>query len=260
MEYRTLENIDSICIYEAFTQAFSDYQVSVDMSFKSFETMLKRNGFMPAVSVGAFVDKTLVAFILNGVREWDNEKTVYDLGTGVIPDFRRTGIMGELLNLVSAICIKNKIRVYQLEVIQDNEKALTLYKKQGFQVDRVLNCYQLTGGIKEPGIYKAWKLEHPEKIQEAQWTIVKDFWTYPPSWQNAKDAVCAIARSFSYTIVKFDGNLIGYGIVDKIKGDIVQLAVHPQYRRMGVATEILLDLSKQTKSLEMKVINVDERD
>lgn len=175
MEYRTLENIDSICIYEAFTQAFSDYQVSVDMSFKSFETMLKRNGFMPAVSVGAFVDKTLVAFILNGVREWDNEKTVYDLGTGVIPDFRRTGIMGELLNLVSAICIKNKIRVYQLEVIQDNEKALTLYKKQGFQVDRVLNCYQLTGGIKEPGIYKAWKLEHPEKIQEAQWTIVKDF-------------------------------------------------------------------------------------
>jgi ribosomal protein S18 acetylase RimI-like enzyme len=162
MEYRTLENIDSICIYEAFTQAFSDYQVSVDMSFKSFETMLKRNGFMPAVSVGAFVDKTLVAFILNGVREWDNEKTVYDLGTGVIPDFRRTGIMGELLNLVSAICIKNKIRVYQLEVIQDNEKALTLYKKQGFQVDRVLNCYQLTGGIKEPGIYKAWKLEHPE--------------------------------------------------------------------------------------------------
>ena len=42
------------------------------------------------------------------------------------------------MNLVSAICIKNKIRVYQLEVIQDNEKALTLYKKQGFQVDRVI--------------------------------------------------------------------------------------------------------------------------
>lgn len=72
MEYRTLENTDSVCIYEAFTQAFSDYQVSVDMPFKSFETMLKRNGFMPAVSVGAFADRTLVGFILNGVRDWDN--------------------------------------------------------------------------------------------------------------------------------------------------------------------------------------------
>lgn len=122
-----------------------------------------------------------------------------------------------------------------------------------------MNCYQLTGKIKEPGVHKVWKLEHPEKLQDDQWTAVKDFWTYPPSWQNAKDAVCAIAESFSYTIVKFDGNLIGYGIVDKIKGDIAQLAVHPQYRRMGVATEILLDLLKQTKSLEMRVINVDER-
>ncbi len=94
MEYRTLENTDSVCIYEAFTQAFSDYQVSVDMSFKSFETMLKRNGFMPAISVGAFADRTPVGFILNGVRDWDNEKTVYDLGTGVIPDFRRQELWG----------------------------------------------------------------------------------------------------------------------------------------------------------------------
>ena len=213
MEYRTLENTDSACIYEAFTQAFSDYQVSVDMPFKSFETMLKRNGFMSAVSVGAFADRTLVGFILNGVREWDNKKTIYDLGTGVIPDFRRTGIMEGLLNLVRTICIENKISVYQLEVIQDNEKALTLYKKQGFRINRILNCYQLTDKIKEPGVYKVWKLEHPEKLQDDQWTVVKDFWTYPPSWQNAKDAVCAIAKSFSYTIVKFDGNLIGYGIV-----------------------------------------------
>ena len=144
-------------------------------------------------------------------------------------------------------------------MIQDNEKALTLYKKQGFQVNRILNCYQLTDKIKEAG-YNVWQLEHPEKLQEDQWTAVKDFWTYQPSWQNAKDAVCAIAQSFSYTIVKHDGNLIGYGIVDKIKGDIVQLAVQPKYRRKGVATEILLDLFKQTKSLGMKVINVDERD
>lgn len=42
--------------------------------------------------------------------------------------------MGELLNLVSTICIKNKISVYQLEVIQDNEKALTLYKNRDFEL------------------------------------------------------------------------------------------------------------------------------
>lgn len=117
--------------------------------------------------------------------------------------------MGELLNLVSTICIKNKISMYQLEVIQDNEKALTLYKKQGFRINRILNCYQLTGKIKEPGVHKVWKLEHPEKLQDDQWTAVKDFWTYPPSWQNAKDAVCAIAKSMlSITPIQLNHSLI----------------------------------------------------
>ena len=66
MEYRTLENTDSVCIYEAFIQAFSDYQVSVDMSFNSLETMLKRKEFMPAVSVGASADRVPFWFYL----EW----------------------------------------------------------------------------------------------------------------------------------------------------------------------------------------------
>ncbi len=76
MGYQTLENTDSVCIYKAFMQAISDCQVSADMPFKPFETMLKRDGFMPAVSVGAFADRTLVGFVLNGVREWDNEKSI----------------------------------------------------------------------------------------------------------------------------------------------------------------------------------------
>ena len=41
MEYRTLESTELIYIYEAFTQAFSDYQVTIDMPYKAFETNLK---------------------------------------------------------------------------------------------------------------------------------------------------------------------------------------------------------------------------
>lgn len=89
---------------------------------------------------------------------------------------------------------------------------------------------------------------------------MKSFWNYPPSWQNGIDAVCAIPDTFGYTLAESDGTLIGYGIVQKANGDIVQLAVDPQYRRKGVATAILLDLQKQTKRSGMSAINVDERD
>lgn len=34
-----------------------------------------------------------------------------------------------------------------------------------------------------------------------------------------------VENSFGYTLVESDGGLIGYGIVDKVTVDIVQLAV-----------------------------------
>ena len=260
MEYRTLINTSTHCIYEAFSQAFADYQVSVDMLLESFEIMLKRNGYMPEISAGAFDDGVLVGFVLNGVRVWDGEKTIYDLGTGVIPTFRRKGITENLLNLVKELCQKNNIGAYQLEVIQTNEGAVALYQKQGFQAKRALNCYSLEGNLAEPLENTKLKLHRPQEIETEQWELLKRFWNYSPSWQNGIDSVCAIPDTFGYTLAESEETLIGYGIVQKANGDIVQLAVDPQYRRKGVATEILLDLQKQTKKSRMSAINVDERD
>ena len=260
MEYRTLVNTTARCMYETFSQAFSDYQVSVDMPLESFEIMLKRNGFMPEISAGAFDDGVLVGLVLNGMREWDGEKTIYDLGTGVVPAYRRKGITEKLLDLVKGLCQENSIGVYQLEVIQTNEGAVALYQKQGFQVKRALNCYNLKGKLAEPEESTKLKLYRPQEIEAKQWEILKSFWNYPPSWQNGIDAVCAIPDTFGYTLAESEGTLIGYGIVQKANGDIVQLAVNPQYRRKGVATAILQDLQKQTKRSGMSAINVDERD
>lgn len=259
MEYQTLEKIDISRIHQAFLQAFSDYQVSVGMPLEAFEMMLKRNGFVSGLSVGAFADGELVGFVLNGARNWEGEKTIYDLGTGVIPAFRRKGITSSVLELVRNLCIENNIGRYQLEVIQDNENAVLLYKKQGFQICRTLNCYRMECKERESRENMAWKLLHPEKLSEEQWTVLKSFWDYPPSWQNSVDSVCAISKSFFYTLAEIDGELIGYGVVSK-GGDLVQLAVKPEYRQMGVATEILYDLQRQAQKQKMTALNVDGRD
>ena len=242
MEYRSLTNTTIKCIHEAFLQAFSDYQVPMNMSLETFERKLRRNGFKSEVSAGAFEHGRLVGFVLNGVREWAGEKTIYDTGTGVVPEFRGDGIGNRLLNLVNELCVRNNINVYQLEVIQDNVGAVSLYKKQGFQVKRNLNCYRLS-----------------EKLV-GESTNTKNFWEYNPSWQNGEDAVCAVEDSFGYTLVELEGVLIGYGIVDKVTGDIAQLAVDCHYRRRGIATAILQDLLSQTQKSSLTVINVDERD
>lgn len=260
MEYRSLTNTTTKCIHEAFLQAFSDYQVPMNMSLETFERKLKRNGFKPEVSAGAFENGRLVGFVLNGVREWAGEKTIYDTGTGVVPEFRGTGIGNKLLNLVNELCIRNHIGVYLLEVLQDNVGAVNLYKKQGFQVKRGLNCYKLSEKSVKLSTGMRGKLYQVEKMDKEVWNLVKNFWEYSPSWQNGEDAVCAVENSFGYTLAELEGTIIGYGIVDKVTGDIPQLAVDCRYRRQGIATAILQDLQGQTQGTGLTVINVDERD
>ncbi len=260
MEYRSLTDTTTKCMHEAFLQAFSDYQVPMNLSLETFERKLKRNGFKPELSAGAFEHDRLVGFVLNGVREWTGEKTIYDTGTGVVPEFRGAGIGNRLLNLVNELCVRNNISVYQLEVIQDNVGAVSLYKKQGFQVKRSLNCYRLSEKLVGGSTNTRWKLYRAEKMDKGLWNLAKSFWEYIPSWQNGEDAVCAVEDAFGYTLVELEGALIGYGIVDKVTGEIAQLAVDCHYRRRGVATAILQDLQRQTQKSSLTVINVDERD
>lgn len=260
MEYQTLEKVDTFRLYQTFIKAFSDYQVTVDMPYEAFETNLKRNGYMPGVSVGAFDHEELVGIVLNGVRCWNGMKTIYDLGTGVIPAFRKRGITKEMLSMVQTICQDNGIGRYQLEAIRENTAAVSLYKKQGFQVIRTLNCYMAERSDGKSGESKQWKVFHLQALTSEQWELVKSFWDYSPSWQNSVDSVCAIADSFAYILAEVSGNLIGYGIINKVNGDIVQLAVKQEYRRLGVATEIMWSLQEQTSSPKVKMINVDERD
>lgn len=49
-------------------------------------------------------------------------------------------------------------------------------------------------------------------------------------------------------------------MINKANGDIVQLAVKPEYRRLGAATDIMRYLQEQTGSPKIKMLNIDERD
>lgn len=69
------------------------------------------------------------------------------LGIGVISEYRGQGIGGKLL----ASCIKkaqdNGISRIVLHVREDNENAIALYKRAGFQAEGVMKNYMLIDGI-----------------------------------------------------------------------------------------------------------------
>ena len=65
IEIKNLEGISFEQIYTAFKSAFSDYEISVDKT--ELKSMLKRRGFNPALSFGAFYDDNIVAFTVNTI-------------------------------------------------------------------------------------------------------------------------------------------------------------------------------------------------
>ena len=89
--------------------------------------------------------------------------------------------------------------------------------------------------------------------------MLTSLWDFVPSWQNSIDSVNAVSDSFEYCIVRIEETIVGYGIIDKVTGDIPQIAVSKQYRRKGIGTSIIAELLKSTKAQNISVINVDEQ-
>jgi ribosomal protein S18 acetylase RimI-like enzyme len=258
IEYCSLENTSLIDLHTAFLEAFSDYQVQMNMPFSKFENMLHRRGYAADLSVGALLGNELVGFVLNGCRLWNDINTLYDCGTGVVPKFRKQGITTNLFKIINNDLLeKKKIEQYLLEVIQTNTSAVELYKKQGFAMLRSFSCYRLEqralNGKKNRFVFKI------ENLQSIDWSTLGSFWDVQPSWQNSIDSVLSVPESFLLVTAKKEEIIIGYGIIDIQSGDIAQMAVHKHYRRQGVGTALIDELWKNTESSKVSITNVDDR-
>ncbi len=253
--FKTLDNISIEVVHKTFQEAFSDYQVKIELPLWKFQQMLLRRGYHPAISIGAFQDERLVGIVLNGLRQWKGKVTAYDLGTGVIAEFRRQGITSEMLLQVKSLLKTKLVEQYLLEVLKTNQSAIELYNKQGFELQREFSCYQLE---KEKFIPKtSVKVKHLERLELKE---LREFWNFEPSWQNSESSIEAVPEAFEYVIAEYSSTVIAYGIIDKKTGDIPQIAVHKDNRRKGIGSCILSELVRSTDAQRVSVLNVEASD
>lgn len=252
---KLLNTVDIETIHEAFVDAFSDYQVKMNLPLSVLSRMLQRRGYRPEFSIGAFDDDRLVGFILNGIRDWNGKLTAYDTGTGVIPDYRRKGITTKMFSEIKNVLVENNIEQYLLEVLKPNESAIQLYLKQGFEIQREFLCLILNkDDINfKPGV----KVDTVDRIE---WDKVKEFWDFESSWQNSIESIETMPDAFRYYVVNLDEAIVGYGIVDKVSGDIPQIAVKKEYRNRGIGTSIMAEMAKGTESGKLSILNVDSKE
>jgi ribosomal protein S18 acetylase RimI-like enzyme len=225
------------------------------MPLWKMQQMMARRGYSPEISMGAFVSGRLVGFTLNGMRDWNSATTVYDLGTGVIPEYRRQGITSGLFEALLVQLRERGVQQYLLEVIQTNTAALNLYRKKGFEITREFACFQCDKN--QIGIHASLPVETIVAVDTMDWDRLLGMCDFQPSWQNSADSVRAVTTSFCYSVYRHGDEIVGYGIIDQKTGDVPQIAVNREYRRKGLATSIMADLVQRTESSRIALLNVD---
>ncbi|MGI6030304.1 MAG: GNAT family N-acetyltransferase [Eubacteriales bacterium] len=134
--YKSLKDISNAQIADCLNLAFSDYALPFQLTEEQLGTHLATSGADKALSYGAFWEDKMVGFILNSCNMYNDEKAVFDVGTGVIPQHRGNKVFTELFGFAQQELLKYGAKKYYLEVLQQNDKAIQAYQKQGFTICR----------------------------------------------------------------------------------------------------------------------------
>lgn len=251
-QIRSLKGLTSDELFTAFQNAFADYEMQ--LSQLQLEGMLKRRGFNPELSFGAFDGNKLVSFTFNGIGHYNGLPTAYDTCTGTTKEYRRKGLAKKIFEYSIPFLKKAGIEQYILEVLQHNEGAVELYKKIGFDILREYEyfVFDKSSVILEPVIDENYILRENIDLKEVN---VREFWDFHPSWQNSFDSIFRQAEAFRSLGIFRENELIAYSVYETENGDITQFAVHKEFRRKSLATYLFREMLERMDREELKIIN-----
>lgn len=255
MEMKSLNNICLDELFEAFEQAFADYEVQLNKI--ELLTMLKRRGFESKASFGAFDGNKIVSFTCNGIGNFYGIPTAYDTGTGTLKDYQGKGVATQVFKYSIPHLKALGIKEYLLEVLQHNTGALSVYRKLGFEVTREFYYFKL----KNDQISKTIRtLDFPytlKPIKIDEYNSISNFWDFKPSWQNSIEAIERSLEDFICLGIFSESKLIGYSIFEPVSGDVTQIAVDKQFRRRGIGSLLFQRMLESNKHSSIKIINTD---
>jgi len=254
MKIQSLKNTSFDIIYRAFSKAFSEYEVQINCD--QLQAMLKRRGYNPELSFAAFDHDDIVAFTLNGTGIFNGISTAYDTGTGTLKEYRGLGLATKVFEFSIPFLQENNTRQYVLEVLQHNTKAVSVYRNLGFETTREFNYFvqqnELILQNTTTGISCTIEQTTGEILNK-----VSAFHDFEPSWQNSTESILRSVDGFVFLGAYINSNIVGYCVCEPASGDITRLAVDQQFRRKGIASELLKKAIGLNQHNSLKVVNTD---
>ncbi|MGM7701852.1 GNAT family N-acetyltransferase [Pseudalkalibacillus sp. Hm43] len=186
-------------VLDAWNHGFKGYFTDMTMTMDRFLQRMVHEGFSADDSIIAFVDGVPAGVVLNGFREIDGKMIGYNGGTGVAPEFRRSGVGKKMMEEVFRIYEEKRADFATLEAIRDNEAAIRLYESLGYEIHDHVEFLQQQGVIEETRstIQEGWQFERtaPEMVRHFPFYDVNGPWQ--TQWQSVHNGRALIVSDAS---------------------------------------------------------------
>lgn len=134
MKVKTVEQCTLEEVLKAWNKGFEGYFVDIHMTAEMFLHRLAGEGVSPKHSIVIFDQDEPIAVVMNGFRIINGKKTAWNGGTGISPAYRGKGVSRLLMEETLAIYKREHVEIATLEAIKENQVAIALYEKYGYEV------------------------------------------------------------------------------------------------------------------------------
>ncbi|UCG53358.1 MAG: GNAT family N-acetyltransferase [Candidatus Latescibacterota bacterium] len=231
-------------VYKTFLEAFADYHLKVsDVTEQMLFNRAIKNGVDFGSSVGAFDGERMVGVTVIGIDRWGDVKSAYDIGTGIVPDYRGQGLANGMFEYVLPRLRGERVKKFVLEVLQVNEPAIRAYRKTGFEIAREFDCFQLER--KKTGFSYDTEAIAELDVQPVGQDILESFddhLEWRPSWENSFASIRRIPDEVELYGAFVNGECVGLIVYYPLLNWVMTLVVKRGLRRRGIASGLLMRL------------------
>jgi len=248
MHIQNLSTTDLEDIIFSILVSFDGYFVTMPSETAYWASRFKSGRVDFSLSFGMFDKDVLVGFIINGIDNFNGQLTAFNTGTGVVPKFRKQGIVAKLYAHAFPIFKRRGINHCALEVIQSNAVAIRVYERIGFSIQKSYNCFK----------GKLSSSREEARLEKKDFSSIENKFHHFYAWDNCNEAIDKSEESTYQTFEVFDfkSQKIGFFVINPQSGYLPQFEIYERSRVQH--WQVLFDGVAQIAE-DIKINNVDVR-
>lgn len=198
-------------VLQAWNEGFKGYYSNVTMTVDAFLARMANEGLSAEHSVVAFAGDDPAGIVINGFRTIGGERVAWNGGTAVAAAYRRQGVGRRLLEASFELYRKEQVTLATLEAIEDNEKAIALYRDMGYSVAGRLLVMQQKGSAAAQAADGAarYAVQRCKPQEAARLDFYEPLAPWQTQWMSARDGEAVIVRDA-------EGRPAAYGIFKRV--------------------------------------------